>query len=95
MEIPRHWRLKQQRYGLVGTKDSQGVSFPPTPVGKFGNEAQARSMAVAKAAKKAEVDLEIYTVETLIDQYKEHMFKENADFLNELTERGIPISFSR
>jgi len=31
MEIPRHWRLRKQRYSLIGERDSQtdGVSFPP------------------------------------------------------------------
>ncbi len=31
MEIPRHWRLKKQRYNLVGTIDPKtgGPEFPP------------------------------------------------------------------
>ena len=30
MEIPRHWRLKKQRYSLIGDIDKDGgVSFPP------------------------------------------------------------------
>lgn len=34
MEIPRHWRLKAQRYRLEGTVCSTcgQVSFPPRPV---------------------------------------------------------------
>ena len=30
-EIPRHWRLKKQRYGLVGEADRDGANprFPP------------------------------------------------------------------
>lgn len=30
MEIPRHWRLKKQRYCLIGEIDKEGrVAFPP------------------------------------------------------------------
>ena len=30
MEIPRHWRLRQQRYGLIGDIDEFGnPRFPP------------------------------------------------------------------
>ena len=32
-EIPRHWRLKKQRYGLVGEKCSEGhYLFPPRDI---------------------------------------------------------------
>ena len=38
MEIPRHWRLNQQRYGLVGEKcpdpECQTYMFPPRDVCK-------------------------------------------------------------
>ena len=30
MEIPRHWRLRQQRYGLIGEIGEDGIPrFPP------------------------------------------------------------------
>jgi len=34
MEIPRHWRLKKQRYGLVGTvcKKCEKPTFPPREI---------------------------------------------------------------
>lgn len=34
MEIPRHWRLKKQRYGLVGNEcpRCEKKSFPPTEI---------------------------------------------------------------
>ena len=34
MEVPRHWRLKQQRYGLVGEvcPHCEGKIFPPRDV---------------------------------------------------------------
>ena len=32
MEIPRHWRLKKQRYGLVGEVVDGIPVFPPRPV---------------------------------------------------------------
>ena len=33
MEIPRHWRLQKQRYGLVGTKFPCGhLAFPSRAV---------------------------------------------------------------
>lgn len=31
-EIPRHWRLKQQRYNLVGQKWGDQYVFPPRMV---------------------------------------------------------------
>jgi hypothetical protein len=33
MEIPRHWRLKKQRYGLIGDYEpsSNSIAFPPGP----------------------------------------------------------------
>lgn len=38
MEIPRHWRLKKQRYGLVGEVDKDGKNprFPPHFLPKYG-----------------------------------------------------------
>jgi predicted pyridoxine 5'-phosphate oxidase superfamily flavin-nucleotide-binding protein len=66
MEIPRHWRLKKQRYGLIGTIDSNGQpEFPPTPVGKFGNDDQARVLAIEAATKKADANLIVYTAEMI------------------------------
>lgn len=37
MEIPRHWRLKKQRYGLIGEvdKDDQNPRFPPRFLPKY------------------------------------------------------------
>lgn len=32
MEIPRHWRLKKQRYRLVGEKHNDHFIFPPRDV---------------------------------------------------------------
>ena len=32
MEIPRHWRLKKQRYGLLGEVVEGTPVFPPRPV---------------------------------------------------------------
>ena len=43
MEIPRHWRLKQQRYALVGEicPHCQGKIFPPRDVCPYcGGEAK-------------------------------------------------------
>lgn len=45
MEIARHWRLKEQRYNLIGTACAQcgGKSFPPRQVcPKCGAEASTR-----------------------------------------------------
>jgi hypothetical protein len=59
MEIPRHWRLKQQRYGLVGEVCSECDTkiFPPRDncpecnhhIGPFNPDlALARTRALAK-----------------------------------------------
>jgi uncharacterized OB-fold protein len=34
MEVPRHWRIKKQRYQLMGSQcpDCKEVSFPPRDI---------------------------------------------------------------
>lgn len=43
-EIPRHWRLKKQRYGLVGDIDTQTgtIGFPPGTKHRFDFETKER-----------------------------------------------------
>lgn len=48
MEIPRYWRLKQQRYGLVGDVCSNGhPAFPPDDVCKICDP----NVAIAEAIR--------------------------------------------
>ncbi len=55
MEIPRHWRLKKQRYGLVGDICAKGhPAFPPDNVCKHCDPAQAIKQAIVKTAIKTE-----------------------------------------
>jgi hypothetical protein len=44
MEIPRHWRLKKQRYGLVGDIDPKtgSVAFPPGSKHRYDPETRSR-----------------------------------------------------
>jgi len=65
MEIPRNWRLKKQRYSLVGEEDSKGHKiFPPrdvcpidgAPLGQFNPDealAGVRLMGVRQDLQKS------------------------------------------
>lgn len=51
MEIPRHWRLKKQRYGLVGEicPHCEKKIFPPRDVCPYcGGEPRATIVAIAQ-----------------------------------------------
>lgn len=66
MEIPRHWRLKKQRYSLVGEvcAHCDKPMFPPRDVcPNCGDEAEEKFSKVAKdnvfqPREKAEVPVE-------------------------------------
>ena len=58
MEIPRHWRLKKQRYGLVGEicPHCDHKIFPPRDVcPNCGDEARSSIVGVAQATTETEL----------------------------------------
>ncbi len=63
MEIPRHWRLKAQRYRLEGSicPTCGELSFPPRPVCPYHADQPAQNNSIelpvlSKPAFKVEVD---------------------------------------
>lgn len=57
MEIPRHWRLKKQRYGLVGEvclKCDKKI-FPPRPRHECDNESVLPNKGVLPSSPNKEV----------------------------------------
>lgn len=48
MEVPRHWRLKKQRYALVGEicPHCKAPVFPPRAVCPYCRESEAKAAAV-------------------------------------------------
>lgn len=55
MEIPRHWRLKKQRYGLIGDVCNEDhPAFPPDDVCKDCDPEKARADAIAQSVAKTE-----------------------------------------
>lgn len=55
MEMPRHWRLKTQRYRLVGDICKNGhPAFPPDDVCKQCNSDEARANAITESMATAE-----------------------------------------
>lgn len=63
MEIARHWRLKQQRYGLVGDVCSNGhANFPPDDVCKQCDPDKAVREAIASNAIKMAGELRLAIV---------------------------------
>ena len=58
MEIPRHWRLKKQRYGLVGDVCEEGhPAFPPDDVCKHCDPDRARVDATSKSVTKSRKEI--------------------------------------
>jgi hypothetical protein len=58
VEIPRHWRLKDQRYGLVGDVCEEGhPAFPPDDVCKICDPDKARVIAIAKSIIKSKKEI--------------------------------------
>lgn len=75
--------------------DKKGhVNFPADDVCKQCHPDDARAEAIKIAARKAEVNLEIYTIDMLIAQ-KEQGILDNSNFLKELGKKGVAISFSK
>jgi uncharacterized OB-fold protein len=58
MEIARHWRLKQQRYGLVGEicPHCSAKIFPPRDIClRCGGEIKVVAIPMVQRVEKAEV----------------------------------------
>lgn len=95
MEIPRHWRLKKQRYNLVGDICPQGhANFPPDDVCKQCPPDSARASAVDKAKHLADRDLLRANVQMLAKQREEGSISKQI-FELELDDVGVVISFSK
>ncbi len=62
MDMPRHWRLKKQRYNLVGTEclACGARSFPPRPVCPDCNSKQMRPFTFSGQG-------EVYSYSTLFE----------------------------
>lgn len=76
MEIPRHWRLKKERYKLeIDLKKTNGVpSFPPRPIPVGGNQAEIQK-AIDAHYKKLQRELAEIPKKILEDQRIEEELK--------------------
>ena len=63
-EIPRHWRLKQQRYSLVGERLNGEYFFPPRAFHPSLKEAKVSTIKNDKAIDTPEIITGLLEVKT-------------------------------